>query len=129
MFFTNLVVLTDNQLTVLYIEKLLKILLPLVFKPTSTSISPQVSEMTLPNGKKKVRYAQYFDGIRVDNSVVATTETENGPEDVTGNMYKLDGKASFMSARIIGKEDAIAKAKEYYMKEHEFDESLVRKQM
>jgi len=85
----------------------------------------KVSEMTLPNGKVKVRYAQYFDGVRVDNSVVATTETENGPEDVTGNMYKLDGKASFMSARIIGKEDAIAKAKEYYMKEHEFDESLV----
>jgi vibriolysin len=46
----------------------------------------EVKQVTLPNGKKKIRYQQTYHGLPVFNTAVVATETKSGKSEVYGKM-------------------------------------------
>jgi vibriolysin len=84
--------------------------------PTETGFKA-VTNVTLPNGKKKVRYQQTYHGIPVFDTSVVATETKTGKRNVYGVMAK--GIASDVSTITpsIDKKQALAIAKEHFRKD------------
>merc|ERR1712048_626767 len=69
-----------------------------------------VSEVTLPNGKVKRKYEQFFNGVRVADTAVTVTVDNDGVSETTGNIYDLDQHQGLMSLAPISAEEAIEKA-------------------
>ena len=65
-----------------------------------------VSQVTLPNGKVKQKFEQFFNGVRVADTAVTVTVDAGKLTEKTGNIYHVEQQHGLMSAFIITAKDA-----------------------
>ncbi|SHO55967.1 M4 family metallopeptidase [Vibrio quintilis] len=97
----------------------------------SLSIAPAetgfkaVTHVTLPNGKKKVRYQQTYHGLPVFDTSVVATETKSGKRDVYGVMAKGIADDVSTITPSIDQKQALSIAKAHFKRDKNLSETPI----
>jgi len=88
-------------------------------KQSISNAGSQFVDVTRANadGKRKVKFVQYHDGIRVLNTGVVATENEAGLAEVTGKMLNIDAVDQQNIINSLSMIDPLEAAKEFYRKQ------------